>query len=137
LDSAILQKTDIDAVLKLSVLVAEDNSTNRLLIKALLAKEGIVPDFAENGLETVEKVLSQHYDLIFMDIQMPYLDGIEATKRIRVAGINTPIVALTANAFDGEREKLLAVGMSDYLSKPINVVALKRVIQQRITHLNA
>ena len=137
LDSAVLQKSDINAVFKLSVLVAEDNSTNRLLIKALLAKEGIVPDFAENGLEAVEKVLSQHYDLIFMDIQMPYLDGIEATKRIRVAGVSTPIIALTANAFNGEREKLLAVGMNDYLSKPINVIALNRVIQQRIMHLNA
>ncbi len=113
----------------LSVLVAEDNATNRMLIKALLAKQNIVPDFAENGLEAVRMVSEKSYDLVLMDIQMPFLDGMEATKQIRAAGFVFPIVALTANALDGEREKLLAIGMDDYLSKPIDVAELTRVIQ--------
>lgn len=113
----------------LNVLVAEDNATNRMLIKALLAKQNIVPDFAENGLEAVRMVSEKSYDLVLMDIQMPFLDGMEATKQIRAAGFVFPIVALTANALDGEREKLLAIGMDDYLSKPIDVAELTRVIQ--------
>jgi PAS domain S-box-containing protein len=113
-----------------NVLVAEDNSTNRLLIKALLAKQGITPDFAENGLEAVAMASRTKYDLILMDIQMPELNGIQATERIRALAIQTPIVALTANAFDGERERLLSMGMNDYLSKPIDVSALTQMIRR-------
>jgi PAS domain S-box-containing protein len=112
----------------LRTLVAEDNPTNRMLIKALLAKQNIVPDFAENGREAVEMVMRQVYDIVFMDIHMPFLDGSEATQQIRAANIDVPIIALTANALDGERERLLALGMNDYLSKPIDVKQLHAVI---------
>ena len=105
----------------MQVLVAEDYDINRMLIRELLGLHGIEPDFAQNGTEAVEKALSKEYDLIFMDVNMPVMDGIEATKQIRARQKeNIPIVALTANALEGDREKLLAAGMDHYVSKPLD-----------------
>ena len=107
----------------LRILVVEDNQVNQLLATVLLSKAGHRIDIAANGLEALGAVSSRPYDLILMDVQMPEMDGIEATKRIRAmagAARDIPIVAMTANAMKGDRERLLAVGMNDYVSKPID-----------------
>src|SRR5882724_2544035 len=107
----------------LRILVVEDNQVNQLLTTVLLSKAGHRIDIAANGLEALDAVSSRPYDLILMDVQMPEMDGIEATKRIRAmadACRDIPIIAMTANAMKGDRERLLAIGMNDYVSKPID-----------------
>jgi CheY-like chemotaxis protein len=107
----------------LRILVVEDNQVNQLLATVLLSKAGHRIDIAANGLEALDAVSSRPYDLILMDVQMPEMDGVEATKRIRAmagAARAIPIIAMTANAMKGDRERLLAVGMNDYVSKPID-----------------
>jgi PAS domain S-box-containing protein len=111
----------------LRILLAEDNLVNQKLALSLLAKMGYVPDVAGNGLEAVEAVGRERYDLVLMDVQMPELDGLEATRRIvaSIAPDERPwIVAMTANAMDGDRERCLAAGMDGYVSKPIRVEEL-------------
>jgi CheY-like chemotaxis protein len=111
----------------LHILLVEDNKINRTFALALLAKAGHRVDVAENGLQAVDAVSKADYDVVLMDIQMPEMDGIQATKRIRKMAPpkNTvPIVALTAHALAGQREEYLAAGMDDYLSKPVNPAAL-------------
>ena len=102
------------------VLVAEDVVTNQFLIKSLLNKMGLTVTIAEDGAIALQKAISQKYDLIFMDIQMPNMDGFEATKAIRKEGISTPIIALTAHAMKGDDAKCYETGCNDYLTKPIN-----------------
>ncbi len=107
----------------LRILVVEDNQVNQLLATVLLGKAGHRIDIAANGLEALDAVNSRPYDLILMDVQMPEMDGIEATKRIRAmagAASAIPIIAMTANAMKGDRERLLAAGMNEYVSKPID-----------------
>jgi CheY-like chemotaxis protein len=109
------------------VLVAEDNSTNRQLLAAYLAMAGHSARMVTNGQEAVAAVLEGEFDLVIMDVQMPVMDGITAAQHIRgldgpKAGI--PIVALTANAMDGDREFCLAAGMSEYVAKPVTMEAL-------------
>jgi PAS domain S-box-containing protein len=107
----------------LRILVVEDNQVNQLLATVLLTKAGHRIDIAANGLEALDAVGSRPYDLILMDVQMPEMDGIEATRRIRAMAAparDIPIIAMTANAMKGDRERLLAVGMNDYVSKPID-----------------
>lgn len=122
----------------LNILVAEDNLPNQMLIKALLTKMGHQVVLAENGLKLLDKINAQQesslpaFDLILMDMQMPEMDGLEAAAHVRalkneVAVI--PIIALTANVMAGDRERVINAGMDDYLTKPINVVALKRALK--------
>jgi len=102
------------------VLIAEDNEINQSLVAHLFSEWGLDYDITRNGREAIEKLKEKTYDLIFMDIQMPEMDGYTATREIRnVLGLETPIVAMTANALAGEKEKCLGYGMNDYLSKPI------------------
>ena len=102
------------------LLVVEDNAVNMLVIKGILAKLGYAQvDKARDGLEAIDAVGRASYDLIFMDCQMPKLDGYAATQRLREQGLATPIIAMTANALAGDREKCLEAGMDDYLTKPI------------------
>jgi len=101
------------------ILVAEDVKSNQMLMKILLGKMGLKTTFADNGTEAVNKANGQSFDLIFMDIHMPQMDGYEATKALRNNGIKTPIVALTANAMEGDEKKCFDAGCDDYLSKPI------------------
>ncbi len=117
------------------VLVAEDYEVNRLLISEILKKFGIEPEFAFNGREAVEKSLKNNYDLIFMDILMPEMDGIEATKRIRQFNLDVPIVALTAHAMKNIKDEVLASGMNDYVVKPIKVEEIARVLATYCSHL--
>jgi CheY-like chemotaxis protein len=115
------------------ILVAEDNVVNQRVVLGLLAKLGHRADPVRNGLEAVRAVESGTYDLVFMDCQMPELDGFEATRRIRrLSGrcATVPIVALTANAMQGDRERCLEVGMNDYVTKPVDAGRLAAALQR-------
>jgi len=114
----------------LDVLVAEDYEVNRMLVESIFKKyKNITLEFAVNGKEAVEKVEVKHYDLVFMDINMPVMNGIDATKFIREKlHLDVIIVALTANAIKGDREKFIACGMNEYLSKPINIDKLENIL---------
>ncbi len=117
------------------ILLAEDNLVNQKVATRFLAKLGCQTDIAVNGIEAVQKWKASIYDLVFMDCQMPEMDGFEAVGRIRkleqdsASGNRTPIVALTANALAGDREICLAAGMDDYLSKPVKIEDLRKVLQ--------
>ena len=112
------------------ILLAEDNAVNQKLALRLLEQMGYIADLASNGLEAVEALERQVYDVILMDVQMPELDGLEATRQIRKNGqITQPnIIAMTANAMQGDREMCLAAGMDDYISKPIRINELVDVL---------
>ncbi|HHC11005.1 MAG TPA: PAS domain-containing sensor histidine kinase, partial [Campylobacterales bacterium] len=128
-----IDNKNIDSVekdkLKLNVLIAEDYEMNRILIEEMLLTYDINPTFAFNGLEAVEKAKENSYDLIFMDINMPQMNGIDATKKLRELNIQIPIIALTANALEGDREKYLAQGMNCYISKPIDINELDKILK--------
>jgi two-component system sensor histidine kinase BarA len=118
---------------QLRMLVVDDNAINRKLNSILLHQWGIDVDEAADGVAAVEACGRQHYDLILMDVHMPAMDGIEATRRIRMlqaGGKLTPVVALTANALSGDRERYLAAGMDDYLEKPLTEEALRKTIEK-------
>lgn len=122
------------------VLVAEDNRINQKVALKLLERLGCRVDIATNGLEAVEMALRGSYDLIFMDSQMPDLDGSQATAEIRrrmSGGARVPIVAMTANAMQGDRERFLAAGMDDYVPKPISLAALSSLLQRWIPERRA
>jgi CheY-like chemotaxis protein len=111
----------------LRILLAEDNVVNQKLALRLLSQMGYRADIAANGLEVLQAVKRQPYDVILMDVQMPEMDGLEATRRLCAelpAEIRPRIIAMTANAMQGDREICLEAGMDDYLSKPIRVVEL-------------
>ncbi|RAK58241.1 response regulator [Phenylobacterium deserti] len=110
------------------VLLVEDNPINALLARALLTREGCVVDHAAAGEEALAAVRVGAYDLILMDMRMPGLSGVETARQLRTAGIDTPIVALTANAFDDDRQACLAAGMDDFMVKPILPDSLRAVL---------
>jgi len=117
----------------LRILLAEDNLVNQRLATRLLEKRGHSVAVAANGLEALAALDKESFDLVFMDLQMPEMDGFEATaairKRERSTGVHLPVVALTAHAMKGDREKCLAGGMDAYLSKPIRPLELDEVLQ--------
>ena len=111
----------------LRILLAEDNLVNQKLALRLLSQMGYRADLASNGIEAIESVVRQAYDLVLMDVQMPEMDGLEASRQITAKwppDKRPRIVAMTANAMQGDREECLAAGMDDYLTKPIRVDAL-------------
>ena len=115
------------------ILLVEDNRVNQKLAIRMLNKLGYTADLAVNGREAVELVQQQTYDVVFMDVQMPELDGISATRQIRsmLTEVQQPIIiAMTANAMEGDREKCLSAGMNDYLSKPFRMAALAEKLTQ-------
>jgi CheY-like chemotaxis protein len=124
---------------RLSVLIAEDNHVNQRLAVALIEKLGHCATLAANGLETIAKWKEGGFDLILMDVQMPEIDGFEATRRIRIheagSGARTPIIAMTAHAMTGDRERCIEEGMDDYISKPVRREAIEAAIA-RIVNLN-
>ncbi len=116
-----------------SILVAEDNAINQTMILRVLRKLGYSNiTLAENGLQAVQKSRERQYDIILMDIQMPKMDGIEATQIIRKENKTVPIVAMTANALQGDAERYLYVGMNDYISKPIDFKLLSSILNRWI-----
>ena len=117
------------------VLVVEDNRVNREVALEMLKRLGVAADAAENGLEALSKLRERHYELVLMDVQMPLMDGYEAARRIRAPGSgvknpSVPIIALTAHALTSDRERCLAAGMNDYLSKPLRFPVLAETVQR-------
>jgi CheY-like chemotaxis protein len=125
-----------NAPIRARVLVAEDNAVNRKTASRMLELLGCHVDVATDGEEAVRMLASDSYDLIFMDCQMPKLDGYEATREIRrreaSGGIRTTIIAMTAHALPGDREKCIEAGMDDYVSKPIRKDAVSEVINRHL-----
>jgi len=119
---------------RLRVLLAEDTPVNQMVARKILEKAGHEVDLAEDGVEALEMYQKKKYDLIFMDVHMPEMDGLEATRRIRVhessRGTHVPIVALTANAMKGDADRCRAAGMDGYLSKPVRSPDLLAVCAQ-------
>ena len=122
------------------VLVVEDNAINQLVAKKILEKEGFDVDISENGVEALEAVQNNDYAFILMDVQMPEMDGYEATKKIREMEKNTgrhlPIIALTASAMDTDRELCIQAGMDEYVAKPVNRVSLLKALKLAVPELN-
>ncbi len=112
----------------LRILVAEDNPVNRKVIGRMLEKEGHQVEMAHDGGQAVAALTARSFDLVLMDVEMPVLDGLEATRAVRARGDRTPIVALTAQAMKGDEERCLAAGMSAYLTKPISRPDLLRTL---------
>jgi two-component system sensor histidine kinase/response regulator len=125
---------------KIRILLVDDNIVNRNVALGLLKKVGCNADAVANGLEVLDALDRINYDVIFMDCQMPEMDGFDATRLIRkrersgdwCSNRNTPfyIIALTASAMSGDREKCLAAGMNDYLSKPVTVGAIEAALER-------
>ena len=118
----------------LRVLLAEDNPVNQTLAMRILERLGHKVEVVNNGKEALRQVQAEEFDLILMDVQMPEMDGLEATTAIRQAetgtGKHTPIVAMTAHAMKGDREKCLSAGMDGYLSKPVRIDELKQILSE-------
>ncbi len=117
------------------VLLVEDNAINQQVASGIIKRCGLQVDIASNGLQALETLGKNSYDLVFMDIQMPEMDGFETTRRIRSSEDGTlpraiPIVAMTAHAMQGDREKCLSAGMNDYISKPINKKELVDILEK-------
>ncbi|MCD6078866.1 MAG: response regulator [Ramlibacter sp.] len=111
------------------VLVAEDNTTNQVVAFGMLRKLGYGDvTLANDGVEACQLALSQDFDLVLMDCQMPEMDGYEATRRLRAAGCAAAIIAMTANAIKGDRERCIEAGMNDYITKPIDLKVLRAVL---------
>ncbi|OZQ59689.1 hypothetical protein CA600_29495 [Paenibacillus sp. VTT E-133280] len=120
----------------MSILIAEDHPVNQQLMLAYMKKRGYFPDIASNGEEAVRSVLSKDYDLVFMDIQMPVMDGIEATGIIREKlGLSPVIIAATAFARNEDKDMCLSAGMQDFISKPISIKELDRVLKDWSTRI--
>ena len=119
-------------ILPATVLVAEDNAYNVMAISEYLEAKGYKLVFAVDGLDALAKAAESSPDLILMDIQMPNMDGLEATRRLRAdpAFASIPIIALTAHAMGGDRERCLAAGATDYLSKPVKLKELESTIRK-------
>ncbi len=118
----------------IKVLVAEDSLDNQLLITRILKRAGASVDLAENGADAIKQALGSDYDLVLMDMQMPVLDGFDATTELRRRGYKRPIIALTAHAMREEREKSLRAGCDDHLTKPVNFKHLVYIVSQYASH---
>jgi CheY-like chemotaxis protein len=119
----------------LDVLLVEDHPINQKLATSLLERWGHRVRVADNGLLAVEAMRERSFDIVLMDMMMPVMDGLDATRRIRAAETEnslprTPIIAMTANAMQGDRESCLEAGMDDYLAKPIKSQELQQLLQQ-------
>jgi len=114
----------------IKVLLVEDSIDNQIMVSRFLALQGAEVDVASNGLEGVKKALSNSYNLLLMDIQMPELDGFGALKELQNKGFQKPAIAITAHGMVEERERCLKMGFSDHLTKPVN----RRLLLERVHH---
>jgi CheY-like chemotaxis protein len=121
----------------LRILLVEDNEVNRKVAVRMLQKLGCEVDIATDGRQAIDKTAQQRYDIVFMDVYMPELDGYEATRLIRqreeATGSHQVIIAMTANAMEGDRELCLKAGMDDYLAKPFREADLRQTIARWVT----
>jgi two-component system, sensor histidine kinase and response regulator len=118
------------------ILVVEDNAVNQLVAMRMLQRQGCETDIAADGQKALEMIGACPYDLVFMDCQMPVMDGYEATAEIRrteTPGRRLPIVAMTANAIQGDRERCIESGMDDYISKPVNKGEIAAILKRFLT----
>jgi len=121
----------VDQSQDLRILLAEDNIVNQMVMSRMLNKLGYHADLATNGVEVLRSLENQSYDLILMDVQMPEIDGFEATRAIRkrwLSGDQPKIIAITAYALKGDREKCLDAGMDGYMSKPVKLDDLSEIL---------
>jgi len=123
-----LRSTAAPAATGVRVLLAEDNPINAMLARTLLRREGACVEHVLGGEAALQALLTSTYDLVLMDVRMPGLSGLEATRTLRARGVTTPVVALTANAFDDDRRACLDAGMDDFLVKPLSPDALKAAL---------
>jgi CheY-like chemotaxis protein len=132
------QVTESCAQRKLRVLLAEDNDSNRKVIISMLKRLGHQAQAATNGREALQALECQPYDLVLMDVRMPEMDGLEATRFIRQRWSNEiKIIAITAHALKGDRERCLEAGMDDYISKPVKIEELKNMLEKHMPDLTA
>lgn len=119
---------------KRRILVVEDNAVNQKVVTAMLGKRGYAFDLAGNGAIAIAKLAETHYDAVLMDVQMPIMDGIEATRQMRqdARWRELPIIAMTAHAMQGDKERCFEAGMNDYVAKPIQAQALFRILEQAL-----
>ena len=121
----------------LRILVAEDNAINQQVALGFLNKLGYQPELAQNGQQALEMVSELNYDLILMDVRMPIMDGLEATRMIRLCLNTQPvIIAMTANAMQGDRQECLNAGVDDYISKPIKFEELFKMLEKWAIQVN-
>ena len=123
------------------ILLVEDNQTNRIVAQSILKKLGYSVDMAENGLDAIDALKQKKFDLVFMDCQMPKMDGYEATRKIRTSSDLTdskdiPIIAMTAYAMKQDREKCLNTGMNDYISKPVTPEKISKIINKWLDNIS-
>ncbi len=121
----------------LRILLAEDNEINQILAVRLLEQRGWQVDIVRNGQQALDRLVAGNIDLVLMDVQMPEVDGIQATERLRAAGNKIPIIGLTAHTLKGDREKLLEIGMDDYVPKPIEPSQLYAAVERQASELLA
>jgi two-component system sensor histidine kinase/response regulator len=117
------------------VLLAEDNPVNQMIARRMLERLGYAVTVARNGREAVDQARTTRFDAVLMDVQMPEMNGLEATQAIRSmeqGGPRLPIIALTANAMQGDQAQCLAAGMDAYLTKPVDMQALERTLRERL-----
>jgi CheY-like chemotaxis protein/HPt (histidine-containing phosphotransfer) domain-containing protein len=119
------------------ILLVEDDLANQKMTMLMLKKMGHTVALAEDGVEALEMAKTRTYDIILMDIQMPRMGGIEATEKLRQAGVRTPIVAMTASVMKGEREWFLEAGMDDYIAKPIRRDVVRDTLSRHVGRKSA
>lgn len=122
-------KTDFAGI---RILLAEDEPINREIAQKLLENVGMSVDVADDGQQAVKQAMAESYDLILMDMQMPHVDGLEATRQIRKFDQETPILAMTANAFSEDKQRCLDAGMNDFITKPVSPGVLYEILLRRI-----
>ncbi len=137
--ASVIEESAASARLQGLVLVAEDSAVNQTVALGMLKRLGLRADAVGNGLEAIEALSTIPYDLVLMDVQMPLMDGLEATRRIREAASpvldrRIPVIAMTANAMQGDREACLQAGMNDYVAKPVKSEALAEALARWLPH---